>query len=436
MKLDLAARIVSIVVVVNTYDGRRVGLWSGVGPWVAVCLTGWLMCSSPAWAVPPEVPLKVMPIEDPSGKALDSFFSSLAKTKRQEKGAVTRVAHYGDSIIVGDLITRTVRRLFQKRYGQGGPGFLLAGRPWPWYRRQGVKQGGSSKGWSVRTALKGGLADGFYGIGGASFSTKAKNKRVWYSSTTDEDVPVKISRIDIHYLAQPQGGDLDVLIDGEHLITVSTKGDTPHAAFHEIHVPDGPHKVELRSAGGHVRLFGVSLERQGPAVVYDSLGINGSCATVLGQIDTTHLKQQFAHRPPNLMVLAFGANESNRPLLVKGYREAMLPVLQNLRAAAPQSSCLIMATLDRGQRREKGVRTNPLIPRIVEAQKNLAFEAGCAFYNTYELMGGKMSMYRWSRKGLASSDLTHPTKEGAEVIGTAFFEALEKAHGAWATKTP
>ena len=384
-----------------------------------------------AEAVPEVAGVRAVPIEDPSGKALSAFFASLDRTRARKGRAVTRVAHYGDSLIVGDLITRTLRRLYQERYGDGGPGFILAGRPWPWYRRQGIRHG-ATDGWITQRVLKGALRDRMYGYGGVSFATRRRDRRVWYTTTEDNGRPIRISRIDVHYLAQPGGGDLDVLVDDEHIITLGTDGATRGSAFHELRVRDAPHKVVLRTAGGgEVRLFGVALERAGPGVVYDSLGINGACATSLGRMNQEHLTRQFAHREPSLIVTMFGANESNRPALVRAYRQSLLPVLQRLREAAPEASCLVMSPMDRGQRRDdRPVRTNPRIPRIVEAQRDVAFEAGCAFYDTYTAMGGNLSIYRWSRRGLASGDLTHPTPEGGAIVGGGLFTALEEAYAA------
>ena len=67
------------------------------------------------------------------------------------------------------------------------------------------------------------------------------------------------------------------------------------------------------------------------------------------------------------------------------------------------------------------------MPRIVDGQRAAAFEVGCAFYDTYSAMGGELSMVRWMRRGLASSDLTHPSPEGGAVLAEGLFRALEAA---------
>ena len=83
-------------------------------------------------------------IEDASGQALQHFFASLNQT--EQGNHITRISHYGDSPITGDMITSTVRRKLQLRFGDAGHGFILAGKPWNWYGHIGVHQSVSS-GW-------------------------------------------------------------------------------------------------------------------------------------------------------------------------------------------------------------------------------------------------------------------------------------------------
>ena len=41
-----------------------------------------------------------------------------------------------------------------------------------------------------------------------------------------------------------------------------------------------------------------------------------------------------------------------------------------------------------------------------------------------EAMGGEGSMATWVKKGLAGSDLTHPSPAGGEIIGDLLYKAL------------
>ena len=69
-------------------------------------------------------------IEHP--ERIGRFLSALGGPRR------VRITHFGDSHIAADLFTAPIRLGLQARFGNGGRGFLLAGRPWSSYWQDGV----------------------------------------------------------------------------------------------------------------------------------------------------------------------------------------------------------------------------------------------------------------------------------------------------------
>lgn len=376
--------------------------------------------------------LSLVEIEDGNGRALETFFTALERTKTGTAGAVTRVAHYGDSVIVVDEVSAVVRRAFQQRYGDAGHGFVLAQAPWPWYRHEGIDQGASG-GWRIYRSISGGPEDRCYGYGGVAFETRLPSRSLWVgSSPAASKQSALFSKLDVHYLAQPEGGDVEVLVDDQPAATLHTAADKRAAGFHHLEVTPGRHRVELRTTSTRpVRLFGLCLERNRPGVVWDALGLNGTCMTVIGRMNMEHLAQQLHHRRPDLIVLSFGLGEAKRPGLVRRYRRTIRPILQKLRQIHPSASCLITGPTDRGVIVDGAKRSNPNIPEVVAAQREVAAEVGCAFYDAFRSMGGDGAVLRWVGAGLIKSDMTHPTPRGAELLGQALFEALERSHRRW-----
>jgi hypothetical protein len=89
----------------------------------------------------------------------------------------------------------------------------------------------------------------------------------------------------------------------------------------------------------------------------------------------------------------------------------------------------VFAPLDQAQRDERGrVTTLPTVPAIVEAQRRAAHREGCAFWDTFQAMGGEGAMERWyrTRPRLALGDFRHATPAGYEAIGNMFYKALLK----------
>jgi lysophospholipase L1-like esterase len=150
-----------------------------------------------------------------------------------------------------------------------------------------------------------------------------------------------------------------------------------------------------------------------------------------------HVAEQMALRKPALIVLQYGTNESEAPGLAQTYSKTLTGLVTMLKEAAPEASILIASPLDRAETAEGGgLRTKPIIKRLVAAQREVARQTGVAFFSTFDAMGGEGSMAKWTRSGLGGGDLTHPTPQGAEVIGDLFAASLTTGFQAWRSRQP
>jgi lysophospholipase L1-like esterase len=367
-------------------------------------------------------------IENP--RALVPFFEALEATARRAPGAITRIGHYGDSSIATDLITSTARRNFQQRFGDAGHGFHLIARGAMPYRHRNVFHRASGE-WGLRMITMGQDRGGLYGYGGVSYAPRS-DARALFGTAEDGNIGRAVSRFEILYRSDPRGGRLRYRVDGGELQTLDTSGE-PADRVARIDVPDGEHRLELRTGGGGpVKVYGVVMERPGPGVVYDSLGLVGARARRLLNYDADHIREQLTQRDLDLLILGFGGNEADDPIrsMENHYEPEFAAVIRRMRAARRDMACIIFAPLDQAGRDDHGhIRTMPTIPVIVEAQRAAAEREGCAFFNTYEAMGGEGAMAAWARSTprLAMSDYRHATPEGYQVIGNLFYKALLKA---------
>ena len=364
-------------------------------------------------------------IEDATGHALDAFYAQLARTQKKEPGAVTRVLHYGDSVIASDYISGTMRRRLQERYGDAGHGFILIANAWQWYFHNDVTHYNSA-GWEASKLAGPITPDGFYGIGGVSFRSTAGG--VAYFGTAERgSYGRNVSRFDVYYLEQPSGGDLEIVRKGQPTVRISTRGDAKISRVYSLPVADGSALMQLR-LGGNTRAFGVALERDTPGVVYDAIGAHACMSAYWKQIDAAHWKEQMDLRKPALIVWQFGTNESDLwKVDIVEYESNLRLVLSKLKEAAKDASVLVLAPLDRAENSPNGgLQTKPVIQKLAAVQQRVARDLGFAFWNTFDAMGGEGSMARWLKTSpkLAGSDLTHPTPAGAEVIGNLLMRAL------------
>lgn len=381
------------------------------------------------------------PIEDPA-KALDSFYASLALTDTRQPGAVTRVTHYGDSPITNDGITSTVRRRLQETYGDGGHGFILLDKPWAWYGHQAITAT-SGGGWDDNP-MGPGSNTGEFGLGGVSFTASGPGKYARFAPASMGDTGHNFSRMEVYYLRQPNGGQFTIGVSGGDSQTVSTASDTVTSGFAEIKARQpGENTFEVKSASGSVRLFGAVIENDGPGVVYDSLGVNGAYAGLLvSAMAEGHWVEQLSHRNPNMVIINYGTNESEYASAnqMQKYEKDLHEVIRRVREALPKVAILVVSPMDRGKRVPGGkIITNPAIPMIVEMQRRVAMEENCAFFNMYQAMGGEGTMAKWyagtGKNHLVGGDLTHPTAEGSEIVGSLLFEAIKDGYTKYRART-
>ncbi len=375
-------------------------------------------------------------IEDPTGHALDAFYASLAKTLKKDPSGVTRVVHYGDSLLVMDFISGTLRRRLQEKFGDAGHGFMFVARPWDWYFQNDVNHT-ASEGWSINRIVGPLVGDGMYGLGGVSFHANGPASAS-YSTVSTGDFGRKVSRFDVYYLEQPRGGELSLSTAGQPPVKISTAGASKVSKVHSYAVPDGAASFTLRAMGnGDVRVFGVILERETPGVSYDSLGMNGARIVHWDAMNASHWNDQLGLRKPAIVMLQYGTNESAVGIAdVDAYEKAFTSVLVKVKAAAPQASVLVVSPLDRAEKAPDGtIRALPIMAKLVTAQRKVALGNGAAFWDSYTAMGGPGTMGRWlrSKPQLAKGDLTHPTPAGAQVIGDMLYKAMEAGYKGYAS---
>ncbi len=351
-----------------------------------------------------------IPVENAA--ALIPFFEQLYRHQRGEVEGPVRILHYGDSHTAADEWTGDLRTRFQEKFGDGGSGFSLAGRPWNSYRRMDVRSG-STRGWHT-DGLVGRAGDGVYGLGGVSMSTASAHEAVYLDANA--------AAFELFYYQQPGGGTLQIYDNGVPLEQVSTDGEASPAYYH-LEATPGMHRVEAETLDrGPVRLFGWVAENT-TGVTYEELGINGAEASIVLGWNEETLRSNIARRNPALIVLAYGTNEAGRKdWTLESYREMYSNLIARLRADAPTATILVVGPPDRTQKiRKIGWQTMDKIDVIAEAQRQAALANGCAFWDLRAKMGGKGSMFKWVAAGMAQADHVHFTGPGYRMLGDAVF---------------
>jgi lysophospholipase L1-like esterase len=191
--------------------------------------------------------------------------------------------------------------------------------------------------------------------------------------------------------------------------------------------PGGQLRVE--QGQGRVQLLGAVAEsEEGYGVVLDTLGLNGARVRSALAWDEATWGEELGRRRPDLVVLAFGTNESSDVKLKSEVLVSRVKALvARIHAAAPEAECLVFGPIDRG-----GETYGEVVERINEAQAVAARESGCAFWNGQRAMGGKGSMQRWATSSppLGGGDRIHLYPRGYQLLGEMLARDLLRAYGA------
>lgn len=368
----------------------------------------------------PKKPVPAATFDNDTGLA---HWRAALAAQRSKPERLLRISYFGDSLTADDHITHALRTKLGALVGDGGPGFVFAAPPHPYCRNRAVSRSLTGE-WRVNGISSSPAPDRLLGLGGSAelpLRTDQGSVRMTLKSA--------VKSVDVHYLRQPGGGKLEVAADGKVLEQLVTAADRKQAAFARVDVPEGTKQVALR-ASGRVRLFGASLEAAKGAIV-DNLGVVNATAKQLQKNNMPeHWRNQLAHRGSDLVIIMLGTNEAEW-LAPKGsgmaeHEKLFGELLASVRAANPAGSCLVVSPLDQLDWRAEGMPPRESVPAMVDAQKRAATANGCAFWNTFEWMGGKGSSRGWFKAGLVVKDFQHPTTNGALRIADALFAGLTR----------
>lgn len=363
--------------------------------------------------------------------ALDPFFESLWHLERRQSRAAEMVTilHYGDSPTTADLITGDARAILQKRFGDAGFGFNLAAKPWAWYGHRNVEI--HDHGWASSQKDATGVGrykQGSYGLGGAVFAGGAGSQTTYTLTGTPQRT------VDVLYLASPSGGVLSVQANGTSIGEIDTQAESVSAQAKHFVLPEGTRHVVLEVASGTVKAFGADFRTGGAGVLYDSLGLNGATTTILSRtFDPGLLSQSLHYAHPQLVIINYGTNESQFSGLIDNLEKELKLAIEHVRTADPHVPILIMSPMDRGERAGGDIHTMGTIPQIVAIQRRVAEETHCAFFDTYDAMGGAGTVGRWyaTQPRLMTADLIHPTPQGAAIVANLLIDNLLVGYDHW-----
>jgi lysophospholipase L1-like esterase len=394
---------------------------------------------------PAKVALKPLPSLDPvpieaPGDSLAPFFQTLAKLEQESAASpeprVVRILHFGDSHVAGDNWTGYLRKAFQNRFGDAGPGLVLPGAAFKGYRHIGAKSA-HERGWEGVT-LRAPTNDGLIGLPGAILHGVPRGLAHASARVTSSFSAFELQLVD----ATGETSCVSLAVDGSDSVSpFEEQIAESFGVLKFLRNPEplefGPHTLGIAKCGGVPRILGLDLASGKSGIIYDSLGINGAQLTDVEHIQPDLRQTLMQHMKPALVIVSYGTNDMSRLGLTSGeYKADCLRVLGGIRRDVPDAAVLVSGPLDR---QTKVVKRRLYFKErstlVIDALRQAALETGCGFWDAREAMGGEGAMLRWRRAGLAQPDLVHLNGHGYEKLAGLLFGQILAAYQNAAAKT-
>ena len=160
--------------------------------------------------------------------------------------------------------------------------------------------------------------------------------------------------------------------------------------------------------------------------------MRGNSGTDFTSNDGTLLATSYRKTDVAMIILQYGGNAmpsvGSSEKGVKNYAASIGRQIRYLQSIYPNCPILFIGPSDMSTV-VNGIRQSyPMMELMVEELKSTALSNGAAFWNMFEVMGGKNSMLSWVNKGLAGQDYVHFSPAGAEKISAYLKEAFETSY--------
>jgi hypothetical protein len=349
---------------------------------------------------------------DPALPSIKAFIGKLHELKSGKKRKI-RIAYFGDSMIEGDLLTQTLRKLLQQNFGGSGVGFVPVTSQVSKFRQSVASN--YSNGWQDQN-FKSGPASRLF-LSGHLFRSNGD-----WVQMSDQTVTDTLALIEKSLLC----GQVSHPIN----INVNEAPFTVHASnlFNRVVLNNGGDRgIKLSVADEQIPVYGISFE-SASGVFVDNFSFRGITGVEFAKVDSVFLTAIAENNPYDLIIFQYGVNLLFRPndRNFNWYGKSLLPVIRKFRNCFREADFLIVSTADRAFRYGTEFKSAVGIDSLIRIQATMAYETGSCFYNQFATMGGTNSIVEWANRtpSLANKDYVHPNHRGAELLGTYFFDAI------------
>jgi lysophospholipase L1-like esterase len=362
------------------------------------------------------------------------------------------ILHIGDSHTSADFFTGQVRRTLQARYGQGGVGYMPAGKPKGF--RSALLDITVSKGWTYESLQSRDANPSDFSFAGYNVVAVEPGRSIKIRPYHELD----FDSIEIEAMAQPGAGAIDVKVNGQVQSHRNLRASVEEPVLIKITPPSPPttlQEISITTEGkGTVSLGSISIYNDRGGLTYDSVGYLGATINILNKLEPARFAAALHRINPSIVVLSFGTNEAaSETLDVASYSDKYERVVRAIQAALPKAAVVLIAPPDfneisprscpRPKRTDSICRETPedesatggsrciwhtpsTLEQVREAQRKIAERHGFVYWNWGSIMPAECGAHKWFKETppLMSPDHVHFTTIGYKKSADEFVSVL------------
>ena len=383
-----------------------------------------------------------------AGNARQDMYDFFARMEQNSGTKPLRIMHYGDSQIEADHISGFLRERLQQSFGGHGVGYLAV-KPVTQKLSWRVHPDEAWQRYTLYGKVDSSITHKQYGPAMALFryapvwndtisgdtianDTIPKDSTEYKASFTVENSFQGYGRTNRWDKAKLFYGNLHkpvvLSLYGEEDELIRQDSLMPTENTREYLLSDSLMKTFRVEMSGYDSpdVYAISLESN-EGVILDNMPLRGSAGTVFTAMEYGMMLDWLNRMNAGMLIVQFGVNVVSDEIDDFTYYQTwMTRQLQALQRMRPDMPVLMVGISDMSKKEGTKYVSYNAIEKIRDAQKNAATEAGVAFWDMYEAMGGENSMpsWVWADPPLANKDFTHFNVEGARIISNMLYNAI------------
>jgi hypothetical protein len=135
--------------------------------------------------------------------------------------------------------------------------------------------------------------------------------------------------------------------------------------------------------------------------------------------------------------LQFGGNQMPSTFStasINKYCTLMQSQIRRIKSVCPNATLLFIGPSDMSHSYGGSLQTYTYLPAMVDSLRNMCLRNHVAYWDLYEVMGGRNSMVAWVKKGWAGPDYVHFTPAGANYVGKTLAENFATMYELYTTR--